>query len=89
MSERYVMEFHEDLLEISSIIDTVENHELCAEEIVELLNKYDKLKQPNCRKCIHFSCDTADNYCMEKEYDSIPDCSIAKDCDEYDDGVYE
>ena len=88
MTERYVMEFHEDLLEISSIIDTVENHELTAEEIVELLNKYDKLKQPNCRNCIHFSCDNADIYCMEKEYDSIPNCSIAKDCDEYE-GLYE
>ena len=55
----------------------------------EQINKVKKeLKQPNCRNCIHFSCDNADIYCMEKGYDSIPDCSIAKDCDEYE-GVYE
>lgn len=54
----------------------------------ELKKENEQLRQPNCRNCIHFSCDNADIYCMEKEYESIPDCSIAKDCDEYD-GVYE
>ena len=54
----------------------------------KLKQENEKLKQPNCRNCIHFSCDNADIYCMEKGYDSIPNCSIAKDCDEYE-GLYE
>lgn len=54
----------------------------------ELEKENEQLKQPNCRNCIHFSCDNADIYCMEKGYVSIPDCSIAKDCDEYE-GLYE
>ena len=45
MTERYKIEYHEDLLEISSIIDTEENHELTAEEIVDLLNENEHLKQ--------------------------------------------
>lgn len=45
MTERYKIEYYEDLLEISSITDTVENHELTAEEIVDLLNKSEHLKQ--------------------------------------------
>lgn len=61
-------------------------------DVVDLLNsltdKNEQLKQPNCRNCTHFSCDNADIYCMKKEYDSIPNCSIAKDCDDYE-GVYE
>lgn len=45
MTERYKMEYHEDLLEIFSITDTVESHELTAEEIVDLLNESEHLKQ--------------------------------------------
>lgn len=45
MTERYKMEYHEDLLEIFSITDTVESHELTAEEIVDLLNENEHLKQ--------------------------------------------
>lgn len=45
MTERYKMEYHEDLLEIFSITDTVESHELTAEEIVDLLNENEQLKQ--------------------------------------------
>lgn len=45
MTERYKIEYYEDLLEISSIIDTVENHELTAEEIVDLLNESEHLRQ--------------------------------------------
>ena len=44
MTKRYKIEYYEDLLEISSIIDTVENHELTAEEIVDLLNENEQLK---------------------------------------------
>ena len=45
MTERYKLEYYEDLLEISSVIDTEENHELTAEEIVDLLNENEHLKQ--------------------------------------------
>ena len=56
--------------------------------LARLEEKNEQLRQPNCRNCIHFSCDNADIYCMKKEYESIPNCSIAKDCDEYE-GMYE
>lgn len=45
MTKRYKIEYYEDLLEISSITDTVESHELTAEEIVDLLNENEHLKQ--------------------------------------------
>ena len=62
-------------------------------DAMKLLNYFDKentklkeeneqLKQPNCRKCIHFACDSADNYCINKKYDSI-DLSDAKNCKDY------
>ena len=47
MTERYKMEYHENLLEIFLITDTVEDHELTAEEIVDLLNENEKLKKEN------------------------------------------
>ena len=48
-----------------------------------LTKKIRELEEPSCWKCIHFSCDSADNYCIEKRYDIIEDMSIAKDCKEY------
>lgn len=49
-----------------------------------LTKKIRELEEPSCRKCIHFSCDSVDNYCIEKMYDTIEDMSIAKDCKEYE-----
>ena len=43
-----------------------------------------KLQEPNCRKCTHFSCDSASAYCMEKDWDWIDEMSDAKDCKHYE-----
>ena len=58
-------------------------------EMEELLNALHeenvKLKKPNCRNCIHFSCDSVAYYCMEQDYkmiDGLLDC--AGDCKDYE-----
>jgi len=52
--------------------------------ISSLTDENEQLKQPHCRKCSYFSCDNADSYCMKKEFDSIDDFNIAKNCKDYE-----
>ena len=51
MVERYVLDYHEDLLEIFTVTDVLENIELSPEEIVGCLNqlveKNEQLKEEN------------------------------------------
>lgn len=74
---------------------TDDNLFACRETNNELRECYSKLEKENeqlkkllehshCRKCIHFSCDSIDNYCMKKGYDSISDCNIAEHCTDYE-----
>ena len=47
-------------------------------------NLLKKIDEPNCRKCTHFSCDSASAYCMEKDWDSIDEMIDATDCKHYE-----
>lgn len=71
--------------------DLSENLSVCAdkrlaqgEHLTKLSNENEQLKEPHCRKCIHFSCDNVDNYCMKRDYDSIDDLEFAKECKDYE-----